>query len=113
VVVDVYAKNLPKDAVSVQLTGADSDQLRICVKAQPSSSSSSSAADAAAAAAAAAEEEDYVLELDLFGKVRQKVAPWTAFCRHPCLLLSVQAPRPVPLHPAWLVSLLCEAMGLS
>lgn len=61
----MYAKNLPKDAVAVQLTGAD--KLRICVKAQPSSSSS------AGTAAAAADEEDYVLELDLFDKVRQQV----------------------------------------
>jgi hypothetical protein len=63
VVIDVYAKSLPKDAVSVELTGSDSDKLRICVKAQPSSSSSS------AGGAAAADEEDYVLELDLFDKV--------------------------------------------
>jgi hypothetical protein len=56
VVIDVYAKNLPKDAVTVQLSGED-DKLNISIKAQPSST------------AAAAVEEDYVLDLHLSDKV--------------------------------------------
>ncbi len=58
VVIDVYAKNLPKDAVTVQLSGSDNDRLHISIKAQPSSSTD------------AAVEEDYVLDLHLFDKVR-------------------------------------------
>jgi hypothetical protein len=69
VVVDVYAKNLPKDAVAVQLEGSDNDKLRITIKAQPGSSSSGGQQQPPAAAAAAAGDEDYVLELDLFEKV--------------------------------------------
>lgn len=68
VVVDVYAKNLSKDAVAVQLEGSDNDKLRITIKAQPGSSSSSGGQQQPAAAAAA-DEEDFVLELDLFEKV--------------------------------------------
>jgi hypothetical protein len=71
VVVDVYAKNQPKDAVTVQLTGSSNDKLRICIAAQPSGSSGQQQQPPAAAAAAGGEEEgeDYVLELDLFDAV--------------------------------------------
>jgi hypothetical protein len=69
VVVDVYAKSLPKDAVTAQLEGSSSDKLRITIKAQPASSSSSGGQQQQLPAAAAADDEDYVLELDLFEKV--------------------------------------------
>lgn len=68
VVIDVYAKNLPEDAVAVQLTGTDNDKLHICIAAQQPSSSSG-----AQQPPAAADGEDYVLELDLFEKVSTEV----------------------------------------
>jgi hypothetical protein len=95
--VDVYAKNLPKDAVTVQLGGADNDSLAITIPEQQqqqqqqqgggggSGSAAAGAAGTSAAAAVtgagtAAESAadaggDYVLQLDLFGAVSPEVPP--------------------------------------
>lgn len=86
VVIDVYAKNLPKDAVAVQLSGSDNDKLHICIKAQPSSSTAPAAAD-----------EDYVLDLHLFDKVGSDASQpyWEAWfmllCQGPCSSQSAAA----------------------
>ncbi|KAF6262019.1 hypothetical protein COO60DRAFT_1699571 [Scenedesmus sp. NREL 46B-D3] len=50
VVIDVYAKNLPKDAVAVQLTGED-DKLKVTIAAQPAAAGASQQQSNRAAAA--------------------------------------------------------------
>lgn len=80
VVIDVYAKNQPKDAVSVQLSGEDS-HLRITIAAQPGAAAAAGGSSSQVAAQQQDqpalqdqekqqhEGEDYVLELELFSKV--------------------------------------------
>jgi hypothetical protein len=67
-VIDVYAKNLPKDAVTVQLTGED-DKLRITIAAQPAAAGASSSSQTEQQQQQEGDDEDFVLEFDLFSKV--------------------------------------------
>jgi suppressor of G2 allele of SKP1 len=85
VVIDVYAKNLPKDAVTVQLSGED-DKLNISIKAQPSST------------AAAAVEEDYVLDLHLSDKVSAEAPIKTEVLRTKVEITLVKANTSIHWH---------------
>eukprot|EP00879_Flechtneria_rotunda_P009516 GHRR01009960.1.p1 GENE.GHRR01009960.1~~GHRR01009960.1.p1 ORF type:complete len:298 (+),score=146.14 GHRR01009960.1:507-1400(+) len=67
VVVDVYAKNQPKDAVSVQLSD-DGTHLSINIAA-PTAAAAAGASSKGSSQAA----EDFVLEFTLFGKVSQNI----------------------------------------
>jgi hypothetical protein len=105
VVIDVYAKNLPKDAVAVQLTGED-DKLKITIAAQPAAAGagSSSSSQAEQQQQQAADDEDFVLEFDLFSKVvpgEDCAAAFAAANMHP----------PVPLQVA--VQSVCSLCSLS
>eukprot|EP00775_Hariotina_reticulata_P008293 gene8293-8479_t len=74
VVIDVYAKNQPKDAVAVQLSD-DNSKLRIVIAAQQEQplSSSAGASEQAQQHEAAEHPETYTLELELFGQVAPEV----------------------------------------
>jgi hypothetical protein len=66
-VIDVYAKNLPKDAVALQLTGED-DKLKITIAAQPPAAAGASSSQAEQQQPGG-DDEEFVLEFDLFSKV--------------------------------------------
>jgi hypothetical protein len=67
-VIDVYAKNLPKDAVALQLTGED-DKLKITIAAQPAAAAAGASSSQAEQQQPGGDDEEFVLELDLFSKV--------------------------------------------
>jgi hypothetical protein len=70
VVIDVYAKNQPKDAVSVQLSDSNSKLcIVIAAQQQQQPTSSAVASEQPQQHEAAEHPEDYTLELELYGQV--------------------------------------------